>query len=494
MRTKFKMLLLVLILCLFTFGSFDSATAQEQGPTDNTDATTQSTTSLPVPPIKWTARLQSLGYQTHAGNVIPAIVIRNDMIYVPGDSDLTALDVQTGKELWSFNPGIGLSLTQLEVTDDTVILAFEFTGDLIPTGGVPQAYVIGVDGLTGRERWSYATHESGISASSVAKDTAYIVGTSGSTYGLKVATGEMKWFMPSPNDDYIADIVSTDGILYMLGSRLDPGQNEVYSVYAVEAKSKQVRWSLEVPGVDDVGVGFPKLRLADTSIYVTGVHGLYALEEATGKIRWKYAPGTYKPCEPQPYPQIRTTPVVVSGAVYLGVALWEGTHADCYGSLASYILGLDAATGQEKWRSPTENDIDGGESLAAEDGILYYTSSAVCGYTYTLHSNLYAVDINSHTMIWQMNAGTENYFAQPLVIRNGTLFTGTVRTSTDQTYDVFYALTTAPVGMPKAGGATFCLWLIVLVGILSIVSGAILKLEKKPEPQLHHSAHALQRL
>src|SRR5829696_5175197 len=113
MRSRSEMLLLVLILSLFSFGFVDSALAQESGPTDSASAPTESTGSLPSPPIKWTARLPSLGYPTHGGDVVPAIIIRDGIIYVPGGNTLTAFDVRTGKELWTFDPGIGLSLTHL---------------------------------------------------------------------------------------------------------------------------------------------------------------------------------------------------------------------------------------------------------------------------------------------------------------------------------------------------------------------------------------------
>ena len=476
MRSKVKLLLLALVMCFVTFGSFDSVLAQEPGTTDKADATAQSTSSLPGPPIKWATRLSSLGYPTHVGNVVPAIVIRGNVIYVPGDNTLTALDVATGKKKWTFNPGSGLSLTQLEVADDIVTLAFAFRGDLVPTGGVPQAYIVGLDARTGHERWTYSAHEGSISAWSTLGGRVWLAGSSGSLYGLKVTTGEIEWSMPSPNGDYIADIATQNSVLYLLGSHLDQSQNEVHSIYAMDALSRQVRWSLEVPGVDDVGIGFPSIRLAGAFAYVTGVHSLYALEEATGRIKWHYTPGPYKTDEHQPYPAIRTSPAFTGDTVYLGVALAEDTETDCYDGLASYVLALDAATGLEKWRIRTEKSIDVGASLAVQGGTVYYTSSAVCGFAYTLYSYLYAVDIDSRSIIWRKYSGPGSYFVPPLVVADGTLLAGSVRTSTDVDYDLLYAIPTAMagVGMPKAGAATLSLQLVGLIGFLAVIAGAIL--------------------
>ena len=159
--------------------------------------------------------------------------------------------------------------------------------------------------------------------------------------------------------------------------------------------------------------------------------------------------------------------------VYLGVALGSGTQSDCYGSLESYILGLDTATGKEMWRYRTDN-VDIGESLAVDGGILYFTGSAVCGFAYTLQSYLSAVDISSQNTVWRLYAGAESYFVPPLVVTNGTIFTGSAITSIGVDYDLFYAVSTAPGGMPKAGGSGGSIWLMGLAGILSLVSGAIL--------------------
>ncbi|MEO8289216.1 MAG: PQQ-binding-like beta-propeller repeat protein [Chloroflexota bacterium] len=485
MRCKSKMLFIGLVLCLFSLACVDRAAAQEPGPTGDAGAPTQITDSFPDPPVKWAAALPSLGYPTHAGNVVPAIVIRGNVIYVPGDNTLTALGGPTGKKLWTYNPGSGLSLTQLEVADNTVILAFAFTGDLVPAGGVPQAYIAGVDALTGQERWTYTTHESSITAWSDSDDTVYLAGSSGSLYGLKVATGELEWSMRSPNGDYIADIAAQDGILYLLGTHLDQSQNEIYSVYAVDARSKQGRWSLAVPGVDDIGAGFPSIRPAGTSIYVTGVHSLYALEEATGRIKWNYTPGPYKTGEHQPYPAIRTSPAFTGDTVYLGVALAGDTQTECYDSLASSVLGLDAATGLEKWQVRTEKSIDIGESLAVQGGTVYYTSSAVCGVGYTLYSDLYAMDVNSRSIIWRKYSGPGSYFVQPLVVADGTLLAGSVRRSNNVDYDLLYAIPTtmAGVGMPRAGTANLSSQLVALIAFFGVIAGATLLHVGKLYPQ-----------
>ncbi|MGI9295810.1 MAG: PQQ-dependent dehydrogenase, methanol/ethanol family [Pseudomonadales bacterium] len=82
--------------------------------------------------------------------------------------------------------------------------------------------------------------------------------------------------------------------------------------------------------------------VVDGRMYVTGSWSIvYALDAATGKELWRYDPGV-----PKSWAQYACCDVVNRG-----VAVWQGSVL--VGTLDGYLVSIDAATGEERWRTDT---------------------------------------------------------------------------------------------------------------------------------------------
>jgi len=87
-----------------------------------------------------------------------------------------------------------------------------------------------------------------------------------------------------------------------------------------------------MPGPFDVFLSSP--TVANGVVYIgSGDQHVYALESATGALRWSFATGDV----------VHGSPAVVDGVVYVG-------------SFDRNLYALDAATGRERWRYTTGND------------------------------------------------------------------------------------------------------------------------------------------
>ncbi|MEM9304299.1 MAG: PQQ-binding-like beta-propeller repeat protein, partial [Pseudomonadota bacterium] len=82
--------------------------------------------------------------------------------------------------------------------------------------------------------------------------------------------------------------------------------------------------------------------VADGRMYVTGSWSIvYALDAATGQLLW-----TYDPAVPKSWAQYACCDVVNRGAALWGDSIFVGT-------LDGYLVSLDAATGEVRWKVDT---------------------------------------------------------------------------------------------------------------------------------------------
>ena len=74
----------------------------------------------------------------------------------------------------------------------------------------------------------------------------------------------------------------------------------------------------------------------DGTVYFgTGGGNVYALDAASGNLKWKFQTGDV----------VHASPAIADGTIFIGS--WD-----------SYFYALDAATGKEKWRFKTGEDPD----------------------------------------------------------------------------------------------------------------------------------------
>ena len=103
---------------------------------------------------------------------------------------------------------------------------------------------------------------------------------------------------------------------------------------------------------------------------------LYALDSATGELRWKFKTGDV----------LHASPALADGVLF-------------FGSWDSYFYAVDAATGKEKWR------FHGGEDSLMHNQVGFQSSPAVVNgtvYTGCRDSNLYALDTATGKEKWRL--------------------------------------------------------------------------------------------
>jgi outer membrane protein assembly factor BamB len=217
----------------------------------------------------------------------------------------------------------------------------------------------------------------------VAGGRVYAVSYDGRLYALDAASGEVLWKFATDGerrfearglhgqqprtqtfadvyDVYLSSPVVADGTVYF-------GSGDGH-LYAVDAASGSLRWRVRT---GDVVHASP--ALAEGLVIVGSWDGrLYAVDARSGQTRWTFQAGT----DPLMFNQqgFQSSPTVVDGVVYTGCR-----DANLY--------AIDARTGQEKWRFGTEGSwinstpaVSGGRvHFATSDSARYHVLDAATG-------------------------------------------------------------------------------------------------------------------
>ena len=213
--------------------------------------------------------------------------------------------------------------------------------------------------------WKFETAGRVISTPAVVGDLVYVGSTDGALYAVNRADGTQRWKFETEGPIASSPAVS-DGMVYV--SSLDG------NIYAVDIASGTVRWAFATqgerrftaPGIhgaiprtermpDPFDVFLSSPTVVQGTIYIgSGDQHVYALDAATGALKWSFETGDV----------VHASPAVVDGVVYIGS--WDRN-----------LYALDAATGRERWHYTTGNDttiynqIGIASSAAVVDGLVF---------------------------------------------------------------------------------------------------------------------------
>ena len=321
------------------------------------------------------------------------------------------------------------------------------------TGG----FLYAVDRAAGTEKWKFETKSRIASSPAVAGGLVYFGAYDGNFYAVDAATGKLKWkfqtdgerqftarhlhglqpaaeTMPDPWDCYLSSPAIWNGSVYF-------GSGDG-NVYALDAATGALKWKFKT---GDVVHASP--AIADGMIFIGSWDSyFYALDTVTGAEKWRFKTGEDTIAHNQQ--GIQSSAAVVDGTVY-------------FGCRDSHMYAIDEFTGKTKWAyftggtwiltSPAVSNgkvffaISYGGLLYAADtktgNIVYsvnfkgwpvYSSPAIAGnmlYVGSTAGTLNAVDLNSQTMAWTYTTDAAK--------QNGSAFT-----KPDGTSDYFGAFTT----------------------------------------------------
>lgn len=184
-------------------------------------------------------------------------------------------------------------------------------------------------------------------------------------------------------------IANPNGHLYAIDSARAHDQND----------TDAIAWDFSISGSF---VSSPAYDSSSQTLYIGSVEGgtafgrIYAINAATGELRWAYPERTLAPIEP-----ITATPALFNGRIYIGT-----------GATSGRVYAISASTGQLAWRYPDPSDT----RIAPTMSPFQYTSpTVVSGVDYNQNGNpinvLYLGNYNGR--IYYFNADTGALLQDP---------------------------------------------------------------------------------
>ena len=304
-----------------------------------------------------------------------------------------------------------------------------FRGDLAHTGvykgqGIPKFSQV---------KWKFHTDGQVISSPAVADGTVFVGSTDGNLYAVDLASGAQTWKIFTGVRVTSSPAVE-NGVVYF-GS---------YSgrFYAVDAATGTLKWKFQTAGEkrfagkhlhgsepaaesmpDPFDFYLSSPALWGGAVYFgSGDGNVYALDAATGALKWKFHTGDV----------VHASPAISEGTLFIGS--WD-----------SYFYAPDAASGKEKWRFKTGEDhniynqVGIQSSAAVVDGVVYFGCR---------DSNLYALDARTGEKKWAFNNKGSWVITSPAV-RDGKVYFATSDTGTVYALD---ARAGTPIFSLKFGG------------------------------------------
>jgi len=276
--------------------------------------------------------------------------------------------------------------------------------------GSDDGSIYAVQAATGRQLWKRATKGPVPSTPAIAGDLLYATSYDGHLYALDLRNGAVRWkfatagerhfeakglhgWTPAkqtffdPFDVFLSSPVVVNGSVFF-------GSGDGH-LYALDAATGQLRWKFETGDVIHASPAY-----ANDTIYVGSWDSyLYAIDAATGAQKWRFKTGE----DPKIHNQVglQSSPAVVDGVVYVGCR-------------DSNLYAVDAATGEKKWAYNNKGSWVIG-SPAVHNGRVYFATSD--------SAMFHVVDAKTGAEIYSL-AFTWPMFSSPAIAGN-TLYLGT---------------------------------------------------------------------
>jgi outer membrane protein assembly factor BamB len=278
-----------------------------------------------------------------------------------------------------------------------------FRGDAAHSGVYPGSGPRALRGV----KWKFATGDRVVSSPVWSDGVLYFGSDDNNVYAVDAATGAQKWKFatkgPVPSTPAVAG-----GLVYFASY---DGR-----FYAVDARTGQLQWRFSTGGekrfeakglhgmlpkeqtiADPFDIFLSSPVVAQGAVYFgSGDGNLYALDAASGELRWKFATGDV----------VHASPAYAAGTLY-------------FGSFDSRFYAVDAATGKEKWR------FQGGQDPVIHNQVGFQSSPTVVDgivYTGCRDSNVYALDAATGKEKWRFNNAGSWVNSAPALVGGKLLF------------------------------------------------------------------------
>jgi len=321
----------------------------------------------------------------------------NGVLYIgSNDSNVYALNANTGAKLWSFANEGGVS------SSPAVANGVVYIGGFADPFGV----IYAINAATGEELWSHKVgYSCYVATPAVANGVVYVGCGDGDVVALNASTGTLLW---SQTDPVLAPLSVANGVVYV--------SERTGSVNALNASTGDQLWNYYIGpsgplARDDTSAPVIANGIVYTASAFTSL--VYALNATTGKLLWTYDTGNSG----------LTSPAVANGLVYIG--LGDGN-----------VYALNATTGAKLWSYRTGSSVY--SSPAVANGVVYIGSD---------DGNFYALNAATGVKLWSYATGGS--VGDP-VVANGRVYVGTTYAGSGnlEDYAVLFAF-----GLPSPGSA-----------------------------------------
>ncbi len=289
-------------------------------------------------------------------------VVDGTVYFGSNDSNLYAVDAETGEQEWAFQTGAMVK------TSPTVVGGVVYVGS-------NDSNLYALDSETGTQRWALQTGAMVKSSPTMAGDTVYFGSSDSAVYAVDATTGERKYTFQTEGAIESSPTV-TDGTVYV-------GSDDA-KLYAIDEEAGEQRWVFEA--------GLPvrgSPTVADDTVFVgSRDHHLYAVDAETGKQRGRFETDWH----------IAGSPTVMDGTVYIS-------------SIDSHLYAVDTDAGQQQWVLDTDFPVH--SSPTVTDGMVYVGSN---------NSNLHAVDADTGEQQWAFR--TDGRIDNSPTVVDGTVYVG----------------------------------------------------------------------
>jgi len=273
-------------------------------------------------------------------------------------------------------------------------------------------YAQGLPKLNGI-KWTFHTHGEVISSPAVVAGVVYVGSTDGNLYAIDEESGTEKWKFTTGSRIPSSPAVS-GGLIYF-------GSYDGY-FYAIDQATGKLKWKFRnaerryaakhlhgslpldetMPDPFDVYLSSPAVW-NDAVYFGSGDGNVYALDAATGALKWKFQTGDV----------VHASPAIVDGKLYIGS--WD-----------SYFYALDAMNGKEIWRFKTGEDNDIHNQVGIQSSATVFNGIVYFG---CRDSKLYALDAVTGKQRWMFFNHGSWVITSP-VVHDGKVFFATSDTAT----------------------------------------------------------------
>lgn len=244
-------------------------------------------------------------FEEASNRTVPTAVV-DGTLYAGSEArpgHLYALDASTGDERWR-SPELDQAIGPAVV------------GNRVYVGG--DASLAALDAATGEVAWEFAEPTRPTFEPTAVGDTVYTGGMDGKVFALDAATGDVRWRFDRGTDNWKSPPAAVEGSVYV-GSKSG-------AVWALDAATGESEWSLHEVSTEMTSP--PTVH--DGAVLFSAGSEVFRLNGDSGEVEWRFEAEDKL-----------VWPALAGDALYVGGD--SGT-----------VYALDAATGDERWRSTTD--------------------------------------------------------------------------------------------------------------------------------------------